>query len=246
MAKRDWVKIPETSKTSLSVVKEGARQRERERSRSNFERAVEAFTSELEECQSAFSAWRTAAEQADDALYAALGRVYQAYERVDANKDAFLEHAKAQDGVKIDHRKTVFHYMINLSDLAVSASTCSQYVACLQYALREGVAFEAAAFVEFLKQHGKVAQAAARFRQLDRERTKTRGRGSNYELGQLKAEAHANVPDVDFAHKPNETGFFLILGERRDGQKPTFLPIAQTDEKALRAFFESLAKMPDA
>jgi len=212
--------------------------------KSNFESVVEAFSGELEECQSAFGLWREASEQADQALYLALGRVYQAYAHVIKNKDAFLEYAKAQDGVKSDHRKTVFHYMINLSDLEVSASTCSQYAACLQFALYENVDFDAKAFVDFLEMQGKIAQTAARFRQLDRERTKIRGRRSNYEIGQLKAESYPYVENVDFTDETTETGLFVILGQRKDGEKPTFLPVALNDEKTVRAFFESLAKKP--
>ena len=236
-------KLPKSTKTSVAAVKNKA---DENRRASNFERVVAAFAGELDECQSAFGAWRNAVEKADDALYAALGRVYQAYRNVAENRDAFLEYAKAQDGVKIDHRKTVFHYMINLSDLDVSASTCSQYAACLHYALHEKVAFEANAFIDFLKRHGKITQAADEFRQLNRERTKTRGRRSNYEIGQLRAESYPNVPTVDFADTGDEPGLFVILGERREGQKPTFLPITLNDEKAVRVFFESLAKKPDA
>lgn len=237
--------VSPVAKQKIAAAKAASADRAADAKRENFARVVEAFTDEISSCKAAFDQWRDAAGKADDALYAALGRVYQAYETVDKNAEAFDAFVKDHDALKLDHRKTRMHYMIDLSDLDGSRSTRSQYAACLLSALGSKIPFKVAEFVGFLESEGGVAQAASNFRKRNAERTKTRGRRSNYEIGQMRASQYDAKPASQFSREPDQPGFFVTLGEFQHGETPKLFPIALNDEKAVRAFFEALAKTAD-
>ena len=198
---------------------------------------------QLRASKSAFSAFDTAQDRSDKALYTAIGRLAEFAAAVGNDADSLIAFAKERE-IKIT-KATPTAVAVTKLVVTTDRRKANKYATVLQYAALRGIAAEAEAVAEFIGSEGGIEACLRAYRDRPRDGMARAGAGrpSAYTqaLSRVADIARVIAPS-DLAVSPLDDGYFVVVGVRDADGSLRLIQKPVADEKLIKAAVSAIAK----
>lgn len=229
-----------------AMVRKARAERDARQRQERQARLGETLRASLEVCKSAYQAWGTSQKKADEKLFQALGAVYAATAPALADPGLFRDWLFETDAVRLDQRKSAYHYMLELMKVEAKKSSITKYAQAMLYAGLSAVDHNQEAFARFVQEQGGLSDCAEKYRrhQQARKGEDGRGRRSYRDMGlQALDRMEAGIPvNPDQLEGEGEAELFVMLARKGEDGRVALYPATITDQKVIDAALSGLGR----